>query len=72
MAGKPKASRVVGMYMRTNPFAPEVPCHRVVGSTGALVGFSAGNGLSTKKEMLLREGVRFTKNKVDKEDIIAI
>lgn len=65
LAGNPKSSRAVGMCMKTNPFAPRVPCHRVVGSTGALVGFSAGMGVKTKKEMLVAEGVQFKKNNVD-------
>jgi len=65
LSGNAKAARAVGMCMRTNPFAPQVPCHRVVGSDGSLVGFSGGEGVSTKKSMLLKEGVRFTKDKVD-------
>jgi methylated-DNA-[protein]-cysteine S-methyltransferase len=51
--------------MKKNPFAPRVPCHRVVGSDGKLVGFSAGNGLVTKRKMLLDEGVQFKQDKVD-------
>lgn len=65
MAGQSKAARVVGYLMRTNPFAPEVPCHRVVGADGGMVGFSAGEGLKTKKQMLVSEGVVFKGNRVD-------
>jgi len=65
LAGNPKAARAVGMCMKKNPFAPRVPCHRVVGSDGKLVGFSAGNGLVTKRKMLLDEGVQFKQDKVD-------
>lgn len=65
LAGSPKAARAVGMCMKINPNAPIVPCHRVVASNGALTGYSGGNGLSTKKEMLLKEGVHFKGNIVD-------
>lgn len=65
LAGNPKASRAVGMFMRTNPYAPFVPCHRVVGSNGSLIGYSGGKGIATKKTMLISEGVLFIKNKVD-------
>lgn len=65
LAGNPKASRAVGAIMKHNPFAPIVPCHRVVGSNGNLTGFSGGSGISTKKEMLKSEGVNFTKDRVD-------
>ena len=59
LAGNAKAARAVGMCMKKNPNAPIVPCHRVVASNGALTGYSAGNGVSTKKQMLLKEGVTF-------------
>jgi len=53
--------------MKTNPHIPVVPCHRVVSSTGELVGYSAGDGVSTKKEMLVNEGVLFIGDRVDLE-----
>jgi O-6-methylguanine DNA methyltransferase len=65
LAGNPKADRAVGLLMKTNPFIPKVPCHRVVGFDGSLVGYSGGKGISTKKKMLLAEGVSFVGNKVD-------
>lgn len=65
LAGSPGAARAVGMCMRTNPDLKTIPCHRVVASNGVLTGYSAGNGVSTKREMLLREGVSFIKDKVD-------
>lgn len=65
LAGKPKGARAVGLFMRTNPYAPTVPCHRVVGADGKLTGFSSGKGLITKKEMLIEEGVKFVGDKVD-------
>lgn len=64
-AGRPRAARAVGYFMRTNPYAPVVPCHRVVGADGKLIGFSAGEGLKTKKEMLIKEGVCFVEERVD-------
>lgn len=65
LAGQPRAARAVGMCMRTNPNAPTTPCHRVVASDGRLVGYSAGEGLVTKKLMLREEGVQFIGGKVD-------
>lgn len=65
LAGKPKAARAVGHFMRTNPHAPIVPCHRVVASDGKLTGYSGGKGISTKKSMLIAEGVYFAKDNVD-------
>jgi len=65
LSGNAKAARAVGMCMKTNPFAPRVPCHRVVGADGRLVGYSGGEGISSKKSMLLIEGVQFTNDKVN-------
>lgn len=60
LAGSPAAARAVGMTMRNNPDAPHTPCHRVVASDGRLTGYSAGEGVTTKKQMLIKEGVEFT------------
>lgn len=65
LAGNPKASRAVGLFMKTNPDAPHIPCHRVVAKDGSLTGYSLGKGITTKKKMLLSEGVFFNKNKVN-------
>lgn len=65
LAGNPRAARAVGMCMRTNPDVPNTPCHRVVSVNGKLTGYSAGDGIPTKKEMLLKEGVKFRGEKVD-------
>lgn len=40
--GNPKASRAVGMANNKNPIAIVVPCHRVIGSNGSLVGYASG------------------------------
>ena len=53
-AGKPRAARAVGTVMNRNPVPIVVPCHRVVGSTGALVGY--GGGLERKRALLRLEG----------------
>lgn len=54
-AGSPGAARAVGRAMATNPLAPFVPCHRVVGSDGGLRGFSAPGGLKQKARFLATE-----------------
>lgn len=64
LAGNPKASRAVGLFMKINPNAPQVPCHRVVGSDGKLTGYSGG-GTSVKKKMLIKEGVNFKNSSID-------
>lgn len=43
--GNPKASRAVGMACNRNPIWIVVPCHRVVGASGALVGYALGTGM---------------------------
>jgi methylated-DNA-[protein]-cysteine S-methyltransferase len=48
--GQPSASRAVGLANGRNPIAIIVPCHRVIGSTGALVGY--GGGLDRKRRLL--------------------
>ena len=55
--GKPKAVRAVGNAVGKNPFAPTVPCHRVLRSDGALGGYSGKGGVATKKKLLKAEGV---------------
>ncbi len=55
--GKPKAVRAVGTAVGKNPFAPEVPCHRVVRSDGTLGGYSGKGGVATKIKLLKTEGV---------------
>jgi methylated-DNA-[protein]-cysteine S-methyltransferase len=53
--GVPGAARAVGQAMARNPFAPIVPCHRVVAANGKGGGFSAFGGMSTKRMMLAIE-----------------
>ncbi len=54
--GSPKAARAVGQALGKNPFAPTIPCHRVVGADGSLTGFSAKGGLAAKRRLLKSEG----------------
>ena len=53
--GKPAASRAVGAAIGSNPWPVLVPCHRVIGSTGKLTGFSAPGGIEAKRRMLEME-----------------
>lgn len=46
--GKPKACRAVGMANNKNPLAIFIPCHRVIGSNGKLVGYAGGLGIKEK------------------------
>ena len=55
-AGNPKAARAVGMVMNRNPVPIVLPCHRVVGASGSLVGYAGG--LERKEALLRLEGVR--------------
>lgn len=58
------SARAVGNGMRNNPFAPKVPCHRVLASDGSIGGFGGswgidGKNASKKFELLHQEGVKF-------------
>ena len=64
--GNPKAVRAVGSALRKNPFAPEVPCHRVIASNLTIGGFHRskdleGELIQKKIRMLKEEGVEFDK-----------
>lgn len=53
-AGSPGGARAVGRAMATNPWAPIVPCHRVVPASGGLGGY--GGGIALKERLLTMEG----------------
>jgi len=53
-AGNPKAARAVGQANNRNPIPIFIPCHRIIGSDGSLVGY--GGGLDLKKKLLEMEG----------------
>lgn len=55
-AGNPRAARAVGTIMNRNPIPIVLPCHRVVGSNGSLVGY--GGGLERKRLLLELESGR--------------
>ncbi len=60
--------RAVGQILKNNPFAPEVPCHRVVRSDGGIGGFMgqrAGKEVEKKIGLLREEGVEVRGMKVD-------
>lgn len=62
------APRAVGQALRVNPFAPRVPCHRVIASDLSLGGFQgqrAGAALKQKKKLLAAEGVRFAAGQLE-------
>lgn len=54
--GKPSAARAVGRALGRNPFAPTIPCHRVVGADGKMTGYSGKGGIAAKKRLLKKEG----------------
>ena len=54
---KPKSARAVANAVGKNPFAPKIPCHRVIRSDGSLGGYSGKGGVKTKKLLLKREGI---------------
>lgn len=63
--GRPGSARAVGNALNKNPFAPQVPCHRVVCGDGRLGGFASG--VQEKEFLLKKEGVKIEKRKVKKE-----
>jgi methylated-DNA-[protein]-cysteine S-methyltransferase len=61
------SSQAVGQVLKKNPFAPEVPCHRVVKSDGTLGGFmgkTKGESIEKKIALLRKEGVVVEENSI--------
>lgn len=56
MTGNPKACRAVGMANNRNPISIFIPCHRVIGANGELVGY--GGGLDKKRFLLELEKLK--------------
>ena len=56
--GKPLAVRAVANAIGKNPYAPKIPCHRVIRSNGLLGGYSGKGGVKTKRFLLKKEGIR--------------
>lgn len=63
MALHSKAYRTVGNAMNKNPYAPQVPCHRVVKTDGSVRGFASGT--KNKVQMLKKEGIKINNGKID-------
>ena len=66
MVGNRNATRAVGNALHKNPYAPIVPCHRVVSITGKLAKkFGATGGIEIQKRRLTQEGVPVKNYSVD-------
>lgn len=58
-----RCPRAVGQALRRNPFAPRVPCHRVIAANldlGGFAGHTAGTDILRKRRLLAAEGVAFS------------
>ena len=55
--GRPRAARAVALALKRNPFAPLVPCHRVIRSDGTPGGYSGPGGAAAKKRLLREEAL---------------
>ena len=53
----PKSARAVANACGKNPYAPKIPCHRVIRSDGSLGGYSGKGGIKTKRLLLKKEGI---------------
>ena len=54
--GCPRGARAVAMALARNPFAPAIPCHRVIRADGTIGGYSAPGGTARKRALLKSEG----------------
>ena len=54
---RPLAVRAVANAIGKNPYAPRIPCHRVIRSDGSLGGYSGKGGVKTKRFLLQKEGI---------------
>lgn len=63
-----RAYRAVGNAMNKNPYAPGVPCHRVVGSNKSLTGYA--QGLEKKRKMLIAEGVVCSEKRAEVRQVL--
>ena len=53
----PNSARAVANACAKNPYAPKIPCHRVIRSDGSLGGYSGKGGINTKRKLLKSEGI---------------
>ena len=51
----PKSARAVSNACAKNPYAPKIPCHRVIRSDGGLGGYSGRGGINQKRKLLRSE-----------------
>lgn len=59
-----KAYRAVGSACKKNPFAPQIPCHRVICSDGSLGGYQGKMSSKKKAALLQKEGIEIKKGNV--------
>ena len=55
---RPKSARAVANACGKNPYAPKIPCHRVIRSDGRLGGYSGKGGIRKKLELLRSEKIK--------------
>jgi len=70
---KCRSSRAVGQALKRNPFAPQIPCHRVIASDltpGGFKGKKNGAAIRQKLKLLATEGVKFTNGHLAEPAII--
>ena len=68
-----KSCQAVGQALKKNPFAPEVPCHRVISSDltiGGFYGQVAGVQIEKKFKLLIDEGIEFENGKLKRLDCL--
>lgn len=58
-----KGYRAIGQFMKHNPYAPDVPCHRVVASDGTTGGYNGG--IPKKIRMLKKEGITVKNERIE-------
>lgn len=63
LVGHKNAGRAVGSAVRKNPFAPVIPCHRVIRKDGRLGNYSGEGGTERKRKMLMEEGINVSELK---------
>jgi len=60
-----KAYRAVGTALKKNPYAPQVPCHRVINSNGSIGGYKGKMNSKEKIRLLKKEGLEIKNDKVN-------
>ena len=68
-----RSAQAIGQALQRNPFAPDVPCHRVIRGDLSLGGFSgatSGAEVKRREDLLRREGVTFINDKLASPDML--